>query len=84
MVLRTAGDIAVDMSVLLQSPGHAGGHQCLERSEHGGTTDPGITTSDVVVQLAGGDLPADGTEGVGHQQPLMRHPLAGITQSSGR
>ncbi len=81
MVLRAAGDIAVDMPVLLQSSGHAGRHQRLERTEYGGAPDPWLTKSKVVVQVTGGHLPTDGAEGIGHHEPLVGDALASVTQA---
>ena len=83
MVLRAAGDVAVDMPVLLQPPGHAGRHQRLERTEYGGAPDPRLTMSKVVVQVTGGHLPTDAPEGVGHHEPLVGDALAGVTQAIG-
>ena len=71
------------MPVLLESPGHAGCDERLERAEHRGATDAALATADPFVQLLGGDAAPVRGERIGNEQPLRRDPLARGVQAVG-
>ena len=76
MVLGAAGDVAVDVPVLLEATRDAGDHQRLERSKDGGAPDARLAAPKPIVQVLGGDPATHRSKGVGDEQPLARDALA--------
>ncbi len=83
MVLGPAGDIAVDMAILLEPAGDACRDEGLERAEYRCPTDPRLSPSEPLVEVLGGDLPPKRGEGVRHEQPLTGHALPGGGEAVG-
>lgn len=83
MVLGTAGDIAVHVAILLEAPRDSGGHQRLQRPEHGRATDAGLSPTETVVQILRGDLAGVRGQRIGDEQALSRDALAGGGQAVG-
>ena len=83
VVLGPAGDIAVDMAVLLETAGHSRRDERLERAEHGRPTDARLAPSEPLVEVLGSDLAPVGRQGVRHEQALAGHALAGGSEAIG-
>ena len=84
MVLRPAGDVAVDVAVLLEPSRDAGGDERLERAEDGGAADARVAPAQAAVEILRGDLAAGRGQRIGDEQPLARDALAGRGEAIGR
>ncbi len=80
VMLGLAGDVAGGVVRQLQPPRHAGANQRLHGAEDGRPPDPRTAAADALPQLLGGQLPAGGGQGIGHQQALRRDALTGGAQ----
>ena len=82
-MLGAAGNVAVDVAVLLEAARDAGNDERLEGSEHGGAADAGISSPEPIVEVLGGDTATDRGQRIGDEQALARDALAGSSQPVG-
>lgn len=82
-MLGTAGNVAVDVAVLLEAARHAGDDERLEGAEHGSAPDAGISSPEPIVEVLRGDAATDGGQRIGDEQALARDALAGRGQPVG-
>lgn len=82
-MLGTAGDVAIDVAVLLEAARDAGDDERFESAEHGGAADAGIASPKAIVEVLGGDAATDGGQRIGDEQALARDALAGRGQPVG-
>ena len=82
-MLGTAGDVAVDVAVLLEAARDAGDDERLERAEHRGAADAWIAAPKAVVEVLRRHAATHRGQRIGDEQALPRHALAGGGQPIG-
>ena len=82
-MLWAAGDVAVDVAVLLEAARDAGDDQRLEGTKHGCAADARLPAPEAVVEVLGGDAATHRGQGIGDEQALARDALAGGGQPVG-
>lgn len=83
MVLPAAGDISIDVPVLLKASRDPSRCECLERAKDGRTADAWLTPAQPLVEILRSHLAADGGEGVRDEEALSGHALTGLAQPVG-
>ena len=80
MVTGPAGDVGVDVPILLEPAGGARGDERFERAKDGGATDPRRVLAQPLVELLGRGLAPACGERIRHVESLARDPFAGGAQ----
>ena len=81
VVLRKAGNVRVHVPIQLEAARDPGLHERLQGAKDRCPPDARLLSLEAAVQLVGGQLAPVCGQGVGYQQPLLRHALAGCRQS---
>jgi len=82
-MLWTAGHVAVDVAVLLEAARDAGDDERLERAEHRGAADAGISAPKAIVEILRRHSTTHSGQRIGDEQALARDALAGRGQPVG-
>lgn len=76
-MLRLAGDVRIHVTVKLKPPRDPGVDEPLDGAEDGRPPQRGLRLAHDLVQLRGRQLTSRSGEGIGDDQPLLGHALAG-------
>jgi len=80
-MLRLAGDVGIDVALQLEASSNPGLDERLERAKDRRPPDGRFLPPELLVQLVGGQLPADAGKPLGDEEPLTRDPFAGRRQT---